>query len=85
MCPSLSRNGGETELFTGILKSESPNSIKQKLGNKLMRIWKSKNIKILLRLYLMHLQNLWTVTATHVNHVKIQLTGGKFSKILWMI
>ena len=28
-CPSLSKNGGETELFTGILRLESPNSIVQ--------------------------------------------------------
>src|ERR1700734_514848 len=42
-------------------------------------------MKIPLRLYLMHLQNLQTVTATNVNLVKLQLTGGKISKILWMI
>ena len=28
-CPSSSKNGGETELFTGILRLESPNSIVQ--------------------------------------------------------
>ena len=28
-CPSSSKNGGETELFTGILQLESPNSIAQ--------------------------------------------------------
>src|ERR1700691_5931086 len=42
-------------------------------------------MKIPLRLYLMHLQNLQTVTVTNVNLVKLQLTGGKISKILWMI
>ena len=29
VCPSLSKNGGETELFTGIFRLESPNSIVQ--------------------------------------------------------
>ena len=33
----------------------------------------------------MHLQNLQTVTVTHVNLVKIELTGGKISKILQII
>src|ERR1700689_3878633 len=33
----------------------------------------------------MYLQNLQTATVTNVNLVKIQLTGGKISKILWMI
>jgi len=49
-----------------------------------MKIW-SKDIKILLRLCLMLLQNPQTVTVTNVNLVKIQPAGGKFSKILWMI
>jgi len=40
---------------------------------------------ILLRLCLMLLQNLQNVTVTIVNLVTIQLAGGKFSKILWMI
>ena len=46
---------------------------------------KAKNIEIPLRLYLMHLQNLHTVAALNVNPAKVQLTGGKISKILQMI
>jgi len=47
--------------------------------------YEGQKIEIPLKLYLMPLQSLQSVTATNVNLVKIQLTSGKISKILWMI
>ena len=55
------------------------------VGEQVDENMKSEEYKIPLRLFLMHLQKLHIVTATNVNLVKVQLTGGKISKILWMI
>ena len=45
VCPSLSKNSGETELFTGILWSESPNSIMQDHSWQItdMEYWSAKS------------------------------------------
>jgi len=55
--------------------------VKEKFKN----IWRLKNIKIPHRRCLMYPQKPADLILTNVNLVKVRLTGGEISKLLWMI